>query len=167
MLLLVAALFLVTLATSTLDALGQLSGAIPGVQLSLERGTHLLLQGVGSVGLVLLFAAIYRVLPLVKISNHKALIGGLCAAVLWRLVGRFMVYYFSNISMVNVIYGSLATVLIMLLFMEIAFIILLLGAQVIAELELSAGAGVPWWQRPAPRDRRTMSIQPAPVRHHS
>jgi YihY family inner membrane protein len=148
MLLLVVALFLVTLTTSILGALGDMSVAIPGVQLSFAWGTHLLLQVAGAVGLVLLFAGIYRVLPLVKISNSKALVGGLCAAVLWRLVGWFMVYYFANVSMVNVIYGSLATVLIMLLFMEIAFIILLLGAQVIAELEVSAAAGVPWWQRP-------------------
>ena len=60
-----------------------------------------------------------------------------------------MVYYFASLSMVNVIYGSLATVVVMLLFMEIAFIILLLGAQVIAELQHSASAGVPWWQRPS------------------
>lgn len=154
MVLLFGALFLVTLATSTIDALGELSPAIPGLQLTFERSTNLLLQVAGSVGLVLLFAGIYRVLPVVKISNNKALVGGLCAAALWNLVGRFMVYYFSNISMVNVIYGSLATVVVMLLFMEIAFIILLLGAQVIAELELSASAGVPWWEKPgaaAPR----------------
>jgi uncharacterized BrkB/YihY/UPF0761 family membrane protein len=61
-----------------------------------------------------------------------------------------MVYYFASLSMVNVIYGSLATVVVMLLFMEIAFIILLLGAQVIAELQASASAGVPWWERPKP-----------------
>ncbi len=36
----------------------------------------------------------------------------------------------------------------MLLFMEIAFIILLLGAQVIAELEASARADLPWWEKP-------------------
>jgi YihY family inner membrane protein len=148
MLLLVIALFFVTLATSTLDALGERSVGVLGVQISFERGTNLVLQGAGMIGLVLLFAGIYRVLPVVKISNNKALIGGLCAAVLWQLVGRFMVYYFANLSMVNVIYGSLATVVIMLLFMEIAFIILLLGAQVIAELAHSADAGVAWWTRP-------------------
>ena len=150
MLLLMAALFFITLLTSSLDALGAQAVRVLGVEVSLEWGTNLLLRIAGWVGLVLLFAGIYRVLPVVKISMNKALIGGLCAAVLWQSVGSFMVYYFANLSMVNVIYGSLATVVVMLLFMEIAFIILLLGAQVIAELAHSADAGVPWWEKPKP-----------------
>jgi YihY family inner membrane protein len=148
MLLAMAALFFMTLITSSLDALGETT-KILGVTISIERSTSLLLRVGGAAGLVLLFAAIYRVLPLAKISWNKALIGGLCAGALWQLVGRFMVYYFANLSMVNVIYGSLATVVVMLLFMEIAFVILLLGAQVIAELVASATAGVPWWEKPS------------------
>jgi uncharacterized BrkB/YihY/UPF0761 family membrane protein len=50
--------------------------------------------------------------------------------------------------MVNLLYGSLATVVVLLLFLEGAFIILLLGAQVIAELEASAAAGLPWHEQP-------------------
>ena len=148
MFLLMAALFFITLVTSSLDALGESAVSVLGVQVSIERGTNLLLQFAGAIGLVVLFAGIYRVLPVVKISRNKALVGGLCAATLWQVVGRFMVYYFANLSTVNVIYGSLATVLVILLFMEIAFVILLLGAQVIAELEDSAAARVPWWVKP-------------------
>ena len=40
-----------------------------------------------------------------------------------------------SVSLVNVVYGSLATVVVVLLTLEAAAIILLLGAQVIAELE--------------------------------
>jgi YihY family inner membrane protein len=148
MLLAMVALFFMTLATSSLDALGETTQVL-GVTLSIERGTSLLLRLGGAVGLVLLFALIYRLLPVVRISTNKALVGGVCAGLLWQLVGRFMVYYFANLSMVNVIYGSLATVVVMLLFLEIAFVILLLGAQVIAELVDSAAAGVPWWEKPA------------------
>ncbi len=63
-------------------------------------------------------------------------------------VARFLVYFFTNLSMANVIYGSLATAVVTLLYLEIASIILLLGAQVIAELEASAAAGLPWYERP-------------------
>lgn len=133
--LLMAALFAVTLATSGLDALG-------------EGGQGVLLRVTGFGGLVLLFAGIYRVLPVVRISLSRAFVGGLCAAVLWRLVGLFTVYYFTNISMVNRVYGSLAAVVVLLLTLEIAFVILLLGAQVIAELEASAAARVPWYEPP-------------------
>lgn len=148
MLLLMVALFFITLVTSSLDALGEAGVWVLGVRVSIERGTSLLLQLTGALGLVALFAGIYRVLPVVNVSMNKALVGGLCAAALWKAVGRFMVYYFANLSMVNVIYGSLATVVVILLFMEIAFVILLLGAQVIAELEGSAAARVPWWVKP-------------------
>ena len=44
-------------------------------------------------------------------------------------------WYFANLSMMNVVYGSLATAIIVLLTLEVAALILLLGAQVIAELE--------------------------------
>lgn len=135
MLVLIIALFITTLVTS------------------LEFGNGIVLRIAGWAGLVALFAAIYRVLPVVKISFNKALVGGLCAAVLWQGVARGMVYYFTNLSTVNVIYGSLATVIVTLLFMEIAFIILLLGAQVIAELEHSSAAGLEWWQSLNPEKR--------------
>ena len=46
-----------------------------------------------------------------------------------------LVWYYSTLSMVNLIYGSFATAVVALLIAEVAALILLLGAQVIAELE--------------------------------
>ena len=46
-----------------------------------------------------------------------------------------LVWYFSTLSFVNVIYGSFATAIVILISLEFAAIILLLGAQVIAEYE--------------------------------
>jgi YihY family inner membrane protein len=151
MLMLMIALFFMTLLTSGLDALGDRSFRMLGAVIDPADGVRLALHLGGFLGLVLLFAGIYRILPVVKISLRRALVGGLCAAILWRLIGILLVYYFTNISMVNLIYGSMATVIVMLLFLEITFIILLLGAQVIAELEASAAAGVPWYQDPLAR----------------
>jgi uncharacterized BrkB/YihY/UPF0761 family membrane protein len=48
-----------------------------------------------------------------------------------------LVWYYSTLSLVNAIYGSLATAVVALLSIEVAVIILLLGAQVIAEFERS------------------------------
>ena len=48
--------------------------------------------------------------------------------------------------MISVIYGSLATGVIVLFSFEIAAVILLLGAQAIAELQHSADAGLPWYE---------------------
>jgi len=95
--------------------------------------------------MVLMFASIYLVLPEQDISWKRALIGGLVVSVLWEIVRELLVWYFTNISLVNVIYGSLATVIVVLLTMEVVAAIILLGAQVIAELELHAAAGLHWW----------------------
>jgi hypothetical protein len=45
------------------------------------------------------------------------------------------VWYFGTLSQVNVVYGSLTTAIVVLLSLEIAATLLLLGAQVIAEYE--------------------------------
>jgi membrane protein len=150
-LLLTIALFAMTLLSYTLDALGQRTVHLFSADRSLEYGVELLLRLANFAGLVILFTAIYKVVPNVRISLRRALVGGLSAAVLWRLVARFLVWFFTNKSMVNVIYGSLATVVVVLLYLEIVFVILLVGVQVIAELEASAAAGVRWWERPPGR----------------
>jgi YihY family inner membrane protein len=148
----VAALFALTVATYVLDALGERSVTIFGVGRSLATPVAWVLGVLNFVGLVVVFSAIYHVLPVVRISVRRAFVGGLTAAVLWRGVAAFLAWFFTNRSMANVIYGSLATAVITLLYLEIASIILLVGAQVIAELQASAAAGLPWHERPPGRD---------------
>ena len=65
------------------------------------------------------------------------------------LVRRVLVWYFGHVSLVGVIYGSIATVVVLLLTLETAALIVLLGAQVIAEIGRSARAKVPWWVEPS------------------
>ena len=56
---------------------------------------------------------------------------------------HFLVWYFSTLSLVNLVYGTFATVIIILLSFEAAAIILLMGAQVIAEYErLGSSQGI-------------------------
>ncbi|MDX5151009.1 MAG: YhjD/YihY/BrkB family envelope integrity protein, partial [Acidiferrobacterales bacterium] len=87
----------------------------------------------GFVGEVVLFAVIYFVLPPVPVSLKHALVGAVTAAVLWELMRRLIVWYFVNLSFVNVIYGAFATVVVVILSLEVAVTILLFGAQVIKE----------------------------------
>jgi uncharacterized BrkB/YihY/UPF0761 family membrane protein len=46
-----------------------------------------------------------------------------------------LVWYFATLSQVSVVYGSLTTAIVVLLSLEIAATVLLLGAQVISEYE--------------------------------
>jgi YihY family inner membrane protein len=146
MLLLMVSLLVITLLTAALDALDARPLGVFALERPVAYGIKLLLRLSGFLGLVVLFTGIYRVLPVIRISTRRAFVGGLAAAVLWRLTARFMVYFFANISTVNVLYGSLATVVVVLLSLEIVFVILLLGAQVIAELEASSAAGSRWYE---------------------
>ncbi len=150
MALLMISMFALTLLSSIADGRGGSAVSGSGLNVPGALWARLMLHAAGFAGLVLLFAGFYKVLPVGRISRRLAFIGGLCAAILWRGVGVLLSYYFASISMVNVLYGSLATVVVLLLLLEGAFIILLLGAQVIAELGASAAAGVPWYERPGP-----------------
>jgi membrane protein len=94
----------------------------------------------------LMFTSIYKVMPVIKIKVRRAMIGGLSAALLWEIIRRLVSWYFSNVSMVGRVYGSLTAVVVILLMMEVAAIILLLGAQVMAELRWSEEAGLPWYE---------------------
>jgi membrane protein len=95
---------------------------------------------------VLMFTSIYKVMPVIKIKLSRAIIGGFSAALLWEIIRRIVSWYFSNVSMVGRVYGSLTAVVIILLMMEVGAIIVLLGAQIMAELRWSEEAGLPWYE---------------------
>ncbi len=112
MLLLMVSLLIITLLTVSLEALDESPLSVFALERPLTYGIKLLLRLSGFLGLVLLFTGIYRVLPVIRISVRRAFVGGLAAAVLWRLTAKVMVFFFTNISMVNVLYGSLATIIV-------------------------------------------------------
>jgi membrane protein len=89
----------------------------------------------GITGEIILLTSLYWVMPVGRLSLRQALIGGTTAALLWELTRHGLIWYFSTLSMVNVIYGVFTAAIVILISLEIAAIILLLGAQVIAEYE--------------------------------
>ncbi|MFW5968080.1 MAG: YihY/virulence factor BrkB family protein [Persicimonas sp.] len=143
------AIVALTFGTALLDSFDERTYRFLGVQLEMEELPGLFLYISGFIGMTGLFAATYRVLPVVRVSMHRALVGGFLAAILWEVTRRVLVWYFSSISLVNVIYGSLATVIVVLLSLEVGAVILLLGAQTIAELEHSAKHDLPWYEEPS------------------
>lgn len=89
----------------------------------------------GISGEVVLLTSLYLVMPVGRLSLQHALIGGVTAALLWEITRHILVWYFSTLSLVNVIYGAFTATIVILISLEAAAIILLLGAQVIAEYE--------------------------------
>jgi YihY family inner membrane protein len=128
---------LVTVIAGALQALEGDQVALFGIVLSLHGARSGILYVLGVLGLILMLTALYLVMPVGRIPFRHALVGGVTAGVLWEITRHVLVWYFSSLSLVNVIYGSLATSVVALLSFEIAAIILLFGAQVIAEFERS------------------------------
>lgn len=137
-------LYMLTLAVG-LIGLTVLTGVISGFEERIPEtlwGIHIrdaFASGLGFISVYLfqiaLLTSFYLVMPVGRISLPASLAGGVFAATLWEIVRRILSWYLSNLSSVNVVYGSLAAVIVALLLLEVGAIILLAGAQVIAEYE--------------------------------
>jgi YihY family inner membrane protein len=132
---LVLALSIATLMSGALETMEGKRLTILFWTIHLDKVNDITLYLLGFGGLIVLLSSIYMVLPTGGIKMRYALIGGTAAAVLWEIVRHFLIWYFSTLSIVNVIYGSMATAIVALLSLEVAGVILLFGAQFIAEYE--------------------------------
>jgi YihY family inner membrane protein len=151
-------LLIVTIVSGALQRMASRNVVIFGDIVSLEAPSAALLYLLGVVGEILLLTAIYLVMPVGRLSLRHALIGGVTAGLLWEVTRHVVVFYYQTMSQIQVVYGSLTTAIAALLSVEIGAIVLLLGAQVIAEYERAAHE--PLDTKPAamktdpPRDRR-------------
>ena len=141
-------LILVTSINAILDARTHIRGNFPQIDHLIDSHVGFIFYLTGVLGMVLLFTLLYKIMPVARISFRRALAGGVTAAILWEITRHLLVAYYTRISIVNVLYGSMATIIIVLLTMEAVALILLLGAQVIADLQRSANLGIPWHQDP-------------------
>ncbi len=128
-------LLLMTIVAGSLQAVGKESVEVFGREWSLSGLSGVLLYLLGFAGEVFVLTSVYLVMPAGRLHWRHALIGGVTAAVLWEITRHILVWYFATLSQVSVLYGSLTTAIVVLLSLEIAATLLLLGAQVISEYE--------------------------------
>jgi len=128
-------IMLVTLISGALQMLEGREVVFFAWSLELDWLTKNALYLLGVLGLVFLLTSIYMGMPVGRVSLRHALLGGVTAGVLWEIARHVLVWYFSTLSLINVIYGSLASAIVALLSLEVAALILLFGAQVIAEYD--------------------------------
>jgi YihY family inner membrane protein len=126
---------LVTLVAGALQVMGQEYVQLFGYHWSLHGVSGALLYLVGLAGEILVLTSIYLVMPVGRLSLSHALVGGVTAALLWEIARHVLVWYFSTLSQVNVVYGSMTTAIVVMFSLEIGATLLLFGAQVIAEYE--------------------------------
>ena len=146
-LLLVAGFLVVSLMAGWLHQHSNDTPTLIGIDIDMTSTTATVLYLLGVLGEVLLLTSVYLVMPVGRLAWSHALVGGVVATLLWEMTRHALVWYFTTLSFVSIIYGSLATAIIILLSFEFAAIILLLGAQVIAEYERIDHGGV------TPRDQ--------------
>jgi len=128
-------MLIVILVSGAINQLGTRTVVILGRPHLLDFVSSELLYLLGVTGEILLLTAIYLVMPVGRLSFRHALIGGTVATLLWELTRHFLVWYFSTVSQIQLVYGSLTTSIAVLLSVEVGAIVLLLGAQVIAVYE--------------------------------
>ena len=140
-------LLLVTLVAGSLQAAGPVTGRDTGPDIGPTLGSFawahwlagqlpgLLLYLLGLAGEVFVLASVYLVMPAGRPTLAHALWGAVAAAALWELSRHALVWYFSTLSQIGTVYGSLTTAIAVLLSLEVAATLLLLGAQAIAEFE--------------------------------
>lgn len=129
------AILLVSFTTAALEILGKRQLMLFGWSFSFELTFRVALRIMGVVSEMLMLASLYLFMPVVRVRFRHALIGGITATILWEITRRGLVWFYSTLSMVNLIYGSFATVVVALITTEAVALIFLLGAQIIAELE--------------------------------
>jgi len=86
----------------------------------------------------LLFAwsmsAMYRYVPYTQVRWSHALVGGVWVASATAIARNVLAYYFGQMSTYSVVYGAFATVPILLVWMYLAWTIVLVGAVLVANL---------------------------------
>jgi YihY family inner membrane protein len=128
-------LLLVTLVSGGLQEMGDRHVLVLWREWSLGGVSRLLLYLLGLAGEIFVLTSVYLVMPVGRPQLAHALLGAVAATLLWELSRHVLVWYFATLSQIGAVYGSLTTAIAVLLSLELAATLLLLGAQVISEYE--------------------------------
>ena len=79
-------------------------------------------------------SALYRFVPYTQVRWSHALVGGVWVAAATEVARRVLAYYFGQIPTYSVVYGAFATVPILLVWIYLAWSIVLIGAVLVANL---------------------------------
>ncbi len=95
-------------------------------------------------------AALYRYVPNTRVRWSHALVGGLFVAIGLELAKKLLSWYLSTVPTYSVVYGTFASVPILLVWIYLAWVIVLLGAVVTAYLPsllsgIARRADTPGW----------------------
>jgi len=102
-----------------------LLGDIPG-------GIGLIFDTLGFVLLAAAMTVLYRFVPNTHVRWHHALAGGLFVAIGFEFAKRWLAWYLLKVPTYSLVYGTFATVPILLIWIYVSWVIVLLGAVIAA-----------------------------------
>jgi membrane protein len=100
----------------------------------LPGGLKVLLDVVEFIVIATSLAAMYRFVPNTRVRWTHALLGGFFTATGLELAKRVLAWYLAQVPTFSAVYGAFATVPILLIWIYVAWVIVLLGAVVAAYL---------------------------------
>ena len=109
-----------------------LGGIEEGSELS---GIKLILSSMHFLGSFLFFLLLYIVVPHTKVHFWSAVFGALIATLLFELSKSVFALYFINFPVYQAIYGALAVIPLLFVWVFISWVVVLVGAQISASLD--------------------------------
>ncbi len=116
----------VTMTSYAVSASRGLVGGMPGVGFLLDLVQYVLL----AAGM----AAMYHYVPNTSVKWSHAWVGGLFVSTAMELAKKLLVFYLGKVPTYSVVYGTFATVPILLVWIYLSWVIVLLGAVITAYL---------------------------------
>lgn len=109
-----------------------LRGIEEGAALSVIK---LLLSSLPFLGSFLFFLLLYIIVPHTKVHFWSAVSGAMIATLLFEISKSAFALYFINFPVYQVIYGALAVIPLLLIWVFISWVVVLVGAQIAASLD--------------------------------
>ena len=108
---------------------------IGGVDLSFYVAKSLSFPSLVYVVLIMVFTLMFRVMPTVPVRFPFAVMGGVIFVNLWYLAKFAFHWYVENIAVFNIIYGTLGTLIVVVLWIYYSANILLISAECVSVIQ--------------------------------
>ncbi len=131
-------LFILMISSTLLNVLVRYGGIIPGLDLLFDSwlwkfGAKVLYWVIPFI----FFYSLYRIIPMGRVPIRAACFSALGITIVWRITSNIFQWYLgSGLARYEIIFGSLSTIVVLLLWIYISSLILFFGAHLCA-----AGAG--------------------------
>ena len=129
---LISSPFLLGTSLAATSYLVSLRGIEEGAALSVIK---LLLASLPFIGSFLFFLLLYIVVPHTKVHFWSAVSGAMIATLLFEISKSAFALYFINFPVYQVIYGALAVIPLLFIWVFISWVVVLVGAQIAASLD--------------------------------